>query len=159
MLLLCVVAVFMLFYFDFAPIDFVYDALFANTDTSSLNSITSGRLTHYDKALQIFSNDPIFGSSSQNINLPSIDNFAINILGRYGIIGALLMFPPYLFTLIICIYGIIYQPIERAYPFFAILIIFLTSFTESPFPFGPGTPVICAWFLLGWWYKVSKIRQ
>lgn len=157
MLLSCLVIVVILFYLNLIPLNFIYDSLFANTDTSNLDSISSGRLTHFDRALQVFYNDPILGSSSQNIHLHSIDNFIINILGRYGIIGGLLMFPPYILAVVICIHGIRHNSFQELYPFFALLIIMLTSFTESPFPFGPGTPVICAWFLLGWWFKASTL--
>lgn len=156
--LLCIILISTLFYFDIIPYNFIYDSLFANTDTSSLDSISSGRLSHYDLALQVFFNDPIFGSTSQNVHLPSIDNFVINILGRYGLNGALLMFPPYILAWIVCLHGIVRQPVQNSYPFFSLLIICLVSFTESPFPFGPGTPVVCAWFLLGWWYKSSKLK-
>lgn len=145
--------------FNLIPIDYIYASLFANTDTSSIDSITSGRIGYYNMALQIFYNDPIFGNSSQNLYLPSIDNFIINILGRYGINGAILIFPPYILAWIICLHGLLRSPIQDSYPFFALLIICLTSFTESPFPFGPGTPIICAWFLLGWWYKSSKLNN
>lgn len=158
-LLFCVTIAILLYVSGTIPVDFIYDALFANTDTSDLNSITSGRLTHFDRALKVFYNDPILGSSSQKINLPSIDNFIINVLGRYGIIGALLMFPPYIFAFVICAYGIIYKSAHESYPFFALLLLLFTSFTECPFPFGPGTPVICAWFLLGWTYKASQLKK
>lgn len=141
------------------PIDYIYDALFSNTDTSDLDSVTSGRLTIFKRALNVFYNDPLLGSSSQNINLPSIDNYIINVLGRCGIIGALLMFPPYIFTFILCAYGILNKSADELYPYFSLLIILLTSFTECPFPFGPGTPVICAWFLLGWSYKASQLKK
>lgn len=158
MLLSCIAIISILLYFNIIPCGFIYDSLFANTDTSSLDSVSSGRITHFNRALQVFLNDPILGSSSQNIHLPSIDNFIINILGRYGLIGGLLMFPPYILAFVICVYGILHNSMQNSYPFFALLIILLTSFTESPFPFGPGTPVICAWFLLGWWCKASKLE-
>lgn len=143
---------------DAIPIDYINDALFKNTDTSDLNSVTSGRIDIYKRALSVFYNDPLLGNSSQNINLYSIDNYIINVLGSYGIIGALLMFPPYILTFIICAYGILYKSTNGLYSYFCLLIILLTSFTEGPYPFGPGTPVICAWFLLGWTYKASQLE-
>lgn len=142
---------------DLIPFDFIYDSLFANKG-DSLDSVTSGRFTTYDYGLNIFAESPILGNAVLGRHLPPIDNFVMSILTYYGLVGALLMFPPYLFIWSICIRGLLKSSSSNLYPFLPLFLICMTSFTEGPYPFGPGTPVICAWLLLGWWYKRKKIE-
>lgn len=144
---------------DLLPFEFIYDSLFANKDTSSLDSVMSGRLSTYDKGMKVFSESPILGNALLRRHLPPIDNFIISNLSYNGIIGAILMFPPYIFTWAICLKGMLKRSATDLYPFLALFLICITSFTEGSYPFGPGTPVVCAWFLLGWIYKSSLLRN
>lgn len=143
--------------FDILPIGYIYDSLFANKDVSSLDSVTSGRLSTYDKGLQVFNECPMLGNAIIKRSLPPIDNFIIGHLSFYGILGLLLVLPAYLFTWYICLTGVIKNKIEDLPPFFLLFLLCMTSFTEGPYPFGPGTPVFCAWFMYGWWSKKEKM--
>lgn len=141
------------------PIEFIYNSLFANKDVNSLDSVTSGRLTTYEHGLRIFSESPFLGNATLRKPLPPIDNFIISNLAYYGIVGAILMFPPYIMAWGICLKGLLQKSLPDLYPFFILFLICMTSFTEGPYPFGPGTPVVCAWFMLGWWYKYNQLKE
>lgn len=141
------------------PIEFIYNSLFANKNISNLDSVTSGRLNTYKYGLRIFSESPFLGNAILGKKLPPIDNFIISNLTYNGIVGAILMFPPYILTWIICLKGLAQKNITDLYPFLILFLICMTSFTEGPYPFGPGTPVVCAWFMLGWWYKSNQLKN
>lgn len=158
-LLGCIILVSLIGWLDFGITDFIYNSLFANKDVSSLDSITSGRLSTYESGLQAFYENPFLGNSILRRHLPPIDNFIISNLAYNGIVGALLMFPPYIITWYICLKGLFTKSVSNLYPFLTLFLICMTSFTEGPYPFGPGTPVVCAWFLLGWWYKSNQLES
>lgn len=141
------------------PIGFIYDSLFSNKDVDSIDSITSGRLSTYERGMQIFSESPFLGNAALGKHLPPIDNFIVSNLTYYGIAGAILMFPPYIIAWITCVKGLFRSTASDLYPYLILFLICMTSFTEGPYPFGPGTPVVCAWFILGWWYKNNKITE
>lgn len=145
----------LIYIFDIIVIDYIYNSLFTNTNISSLNSVTSGRLRTYEIGLQVFNQCPLLGNALLNKHLPVIDNFIIYQLSNYGMMGLLLLLPAYLFVWYICISGIIKSKIEDLLPYLLLLILCMISFTESPFPFGPGSSVFCAWFMYGWWKKRS----
>lgn len=136
-------------------IDFIYDALFRNKDVTDVDDLSSGRTIMFSKAWEIYNNYPLFGNLEANQQLRSVDNFLINILGRYGNIGLLVFFPIYIFVWYVSIKGILKNKVEDAYAYYALLIILTVSLFEAPFPFGPGTPVICAYVLWG----ISQRRQ
>ena len=152
-----IIALSILQYFNISPIDYIYDSLFADKDVNDINSITSGRLNTYQIGLNIFLQNQWFGNSAINEDLPPIDNFVINALSTRGICGAIINFPIYILTWIICLYGIYKKQGKEVYPFIMLLLLCLTSFTETPFPFGPGTPVFFPWFIFGWWVKEKRV--
>lgn len=155
-LLAIIIGLIVTFYFNFTPWEYIYDSLFSNKDTSNLNGITSGRLSTYKIGLDVFSQNLILGNAALGHKLPPIDNFIIGNLTYYGIIGALLMFPPYVYVWYMCMRGLFKNAPSNLYPFLSLFIICMSSFTEGPYPFGPGTPVMCAWFLLGYWTKNNR---
>ena len=155
-MLVITIAMVLVFYLDIIPIDFIYNSLFSNKNINNLDSITSGRLSTYDIGLDIFSRSPIFGNAALGYKLPPIDNFIIVNLTYYGIIGALLVFPPYVYVWYKCLRGLFNNNPSNLYPFLTLFIICMSSFTEGPYPFGPGTPVMCAWFLVGYWTKNNR---
>ena len=99
------------------------------------------------------------GNISVGFELPPIDNFILSQLANYGIVGSLLNFVAYIATWLFCVKGLIKSHIDDLYPFLTLFLLCLVSFTEGPFPFGPGTPVIGTWFLIGWWYRDRKISK
>lgn len=152
-LILFSILLLLIYIFDIIHIDYIYDSLFANKDVSSLDSVTSGRLSTYKKGLQVFNECPLLGNALLNKHLPPIDNFIISQLSHFGMMGLLLLLPAYLFVWYICIFGIIKSRIDDLLPYLLLFIICMISFTEGPFPFGPGSAVFCAWFMYGWWKK------
>lgn len=148
-----------IYVYDLIPCDFIYSSLFENKDTSDANDISSGRLAMFEKAMTIFRQDPLLANARTGPQLQSVDNFVVNCLGRYGMFGALLMFPPYLFVWVVSLRGIWKEQVNNLYPYLALFLLCIISLTEGSFPFGPGTPVVCAWFLLGWNWKKQKIEH
>ncbi len=144
---------------DINLLDYIYDSLFANKDINSVDSITSGRLNTYQIGLSVFQESPLLGNVLLDRNLPPIDNFIIGHMSFYGIIGLGLVLPAYLFVWYVLLRGLYRNSIDESYPFMLLFIICMSSFTEGPYPFGPGTPVICAWFMLGWWYKTHMLNK
>lgn len=137
--------------------DYLYDSLFANKDVNSIDDITSGRLSTYEQGLRVFYENELLGNSILNYNLPPIDNFVISNLVYYGLLGSLLVIPIYIYIWSITVIGMIKNKGESLLPFLLMFILCITSFTEGPYPFGPGTPVIFGWFILGWYYKNREV--
>lgn len=135
---------------------YIYDAIFAGKGANNVNSITSGRIHLFKYAWEFFTLNPLFGNLQQDRALPPIDNFILSQLTWYGIVGALWNLVAYIIVWMICIRGLFKSSIKCTYIFLTLLLLCITSITEGPFPFGPGTPVICSWTLLGWWYRGSK---
>ena len=156
---LIITALLTIYIFNLSPIDFLYDSLFANKDVNDVNSITSGRLSTYQIGMDVFGENPWFGNSAVNKDLPPIDNFLISTLSTNGICGALINFPIYIITWIVCIWGICKQQGKELYPFILLLLLCLTSITEAPFPYGPGTSVFFSWFFFGWHIKEKEIQK
>lgn len=132
---------------------YLYDAVFAGKDADDVNSVTSGRIDLFKSAWEFIKLNPLLGNLSLGRSLPPIDNFILSQLASFGIVGALWNIVAYIIVWIICVKGVFHSPIKYTYIFLALLLLCITSITEGPFPFGPGTPVICCWTLLGWWYK------
>ena len=150
----CLVTAITLFDFDFSS--YAYEALFAGKDTDDYNSVTSGRIGLFQLGWETFKENQMFGNMQLEKRLPPIDNFVLYQLASYGLVGAFWNIVAYLLVWTISIKGIICSPVKKSYPFYALFLLCLVSITEGPFPFGPGTPVICSWFLLGWWYRSAK---
>lgn len=136
--------------------DYLYNSLFANKDINSIDDITSGRLSTYEQGLRVFYENELLGNSILNYNLPPIDNFVISNLVHYGFLGSLLVIPIYIYIWYITVIGMIKNRGGSLLPFLLMFILCITSFTEGPYPFGPGTPVIFGWFILGWYYRNSE---
>lgn len=147
--------IFVLMGLDLLPMDFVYDSMFKNKSADNFNELSSGRGYMFELALSIFEEHPLGGTLGTGIKLKSVDNFLINQIGRYGWIGIITNVPFYIFIWYITIKGLINTSIEQMYPFLALLILCIVSLTEAPFPFGPGTPCVCAYVLLGFYYNPS----
>lgn len=139
--------------------EYIYDALFASKDTNDLNSVTSGRLDLFQFGWDFFRRHSTLGNISVGYEMPPIDNFILSQLANHGIVGSLFNFVAYITTWLFCIKGLIKSQIDDLYPFLTLFLLCLVSFTEGPFPFGPGTPVIATWFLIGWWYRNQKVSK
>lgn len=144
---------FCIFYFNIISFDYIYSSFFENKDVSDLNSVSSGRLDLYQIGLSSFYKDFVFGNISIGASLPTLDNYIINVLSRYGFVGGLLLFPIYFYLWVICFRGLKRVPFNKVYPFVCLLLLLIVSLFESTYPFGPGTPVICAFYLLGIHFK------
>lgn len=135
------------------PIDFIYDSMLKNKSADNFNELSSGRGYMFELALSIFEEHPLGGTLGTDIKLQSVDNFLINQIGRYGWIGIITNVPFYIYIWYITVRGLIKTSIRRLYPFLTLLILCTVSLTEAPFPFGPGTPCVCAYVLLGFYYN------
>jgi len=146
---LAVVLVIIAKYFGFDILQYTYDSFFANKDVTDVDSISSGRISSFDKAISIFEADFIAGNLSQNASLVFVDNYFLNILFKYGIIGAVLCFPIYIALWIISLKGVLFNPVDKSSPYYCLFFLCIVSLFESSYPFGPGTSVVCTYMLWG----------
>lgn len=147
--MLAIISVVALYCFDIISFDLIYDSMFSNKDVSNMDSLSSGRTIMFERAMAIFNEHELGGNMAAHETLYTIDNFIINILGRYGLIGAITNFPFYILIWYITFKGLYKSDVTDLLPYCALLILCIVSLTEAPFPFGPGTPCICAYVLLG----------
>lgn len=145
-----------LFFADFLPIDLLYNSMFENKKVGNIDDFSSGRTVMYRLALSYFDQNPLAGNMATNEILRSVDNYVINLIGRYGFIGIISGIPPYLFVWWITLKGLFKSDIKDILPYAALLILCIVSLTEAPFPFGPGTPCVCAYVLLGLFINYSE---
>ena len=132
------------------PINYIIQSFTENTDTTDLESFSSGRTYMYSKAIEIYSNDVIGGNLSQNIKLLTVDNFVLSLSARTGIWGMIIYMPIYFYLWVISIKNIITNKnTNSTLPYYCIFILLVVSFFEASYPFGPGTAIFISYFLLG----------
>lgn len=147
--IIAIVSVIALYCLDIISFDIIYDSMFSNKDVFNMDSLSSGRTIMFERAMTIFNEHELGGNMAAHEILRSVDNYVINMLGRYGLIGAITNFPFYIFIWYITLCGLYKNDVRDLLPYCALLILLIVSLTEAPYPFGPGTPCVCAYVLLG----------
>lgn len=140
------------------PENYGYDAIFAGRDATDANSVTSGRINQVSHAWRVFNENQLLGCCGSGMGKSMlVDNYVMAVLANYGLFGALLVFPAYLIAIVFCFWELLKTRVEDSYGLLILFGLLITSISEGSYPFGPGTPVMCGYFLLGWWYKSTKI--
>lgn len=137
----------------------IYQALFANYDTNSIESVSAGRVDVYLKGLEFLTNNPL-GGSLQGIYVTDsyIHNYLLFNIVNYGVIISLPLVFTYFYYLLISLRAIKKNTFQSydCIPLMMI-IIFISSLFEYTFPFGPGTAIIFPFLFLG--VYLNRIRS
>lgn len=123
--------------------------LFANRDSSDLNSLSSGRFDQMDKCIDLFLSSPLIGIGNKYF-----DCFPVIILTQYGIFGAVIIFT-FLRKRIKECYCLLDKTNKLDLCAFLLMITYLLDclFEAQP-PFGPGVKCLPLWMV--WGIMLSK---
>ena len=154
---LCIIAIVLVLNSD-VMLKYVYKA-FVSTDrqSRSLDSFTSGRLTYFKQAWELFVEHPVVGTGHHRV-----DNLYLCVLSDVGLIG----FIPIMILWVSRITSNVLAFIKNKTPFTACVLCltvfyFGESFAEAYPPFGPGVCafmfwVICAFVDVRNFYSIDK---
>lgn len=137
----------------------IYLALFSGFNTEDINSISSGRLEDYYKAILYIINNPLLGKLSRNEYIGYIPhNYIINKILNYGIILSVMHIVLYFYLFYI---GKSIWKIKSKNKFFelvlySIIYCLILSITEYEMPYGPGTSMFMLWILIGYYFKLKR---
>ena len=129
----------------------VVNILFANRDASSASSLSSGRSELIMKALEIVSDNYIFG-----IGYKYLDCMPISILLQYGGIG-LIIVATFLLILAVKVLNLNRNTSINMASFLIFWSFIINSLFEAYPPFGPGVKCFPLWMLLGFAFAKKKI--
>lgn len=118
---------------------------FAGRSSSTVDELSSGRITQICEGLQVFFDNPIFGVGYRR----TLDCFFVSILANYGI-----MCYPLLFLALYPLYWGGYNFKHNREPIclcfiFIVLNMEIFAFFEELAPFGPGTRCYILWLMWG----------
>ena len=130
----------------------VVNILFANRDASSASSLSSGRSELIMKALEIVSDNYIFG-----IGYKYLDCMPISILLQYGGIG-LIIVATFLLILAVKVLNLNRNTSINMASFLIFWSFIINSLFEAYPPFGPGVKCFPLWMLLGFAFAKKKIE-
>ena len=123
---------------------FLDDIIYAGRDSSNIDTVSSGRISQIKQGLQIFRQNPIFGTGSHK----TTDMFYVSALVNYG----LLSWP----LLVMAIYPVVWsiKKLKKGdiyiVAFFTVATsIFFISLLEEVAPFGPGVRCYILWLMFG----------
>ncbi len=121
---------------------------------SNLDAFSSGRLTYYTRALELFIDNWLFGVKDYYV-----DNFFINTLTALGVVGGLPVIAIWIYRLNLNM-GFRKSSDNRIKYIVMILTYFylIESLLEAYPPFGPGTCSFMFWFLCGLADKEKRNR-
>lgn len=148
--------VFILLYLCFGDTIFeiINASMFANYDTSDIDSITTGRYGRIEQSLKSIGRNLFFGASMNYIDQGIVfsDSYApvhvyvlLKVL-RYGIFGGISFIMAYCCVLY-C--GWKSYKMNHTVVFLCLLVAILTSLMEYSSPFGPSTSYVLCYMLLG----------
>ena len=127
---------------------FVYGILFGGRKTTSLDSISSGRVARIGDAWRLFIENPWIGIGRSSV----IDCFFVSALTKYGMtVGTIMIF--------MAVYPLLWgrqhlntnKDSQLFWVFLLCEIVYLIGgFFEENSPFGPGVRCYILWFLFGY---------
>lgn len=118
--------------------------LFANRDSSDLNSLSSGRVEQLETCVDLFVSSPIIGIGNKYF-----DCFPIIILTQYGIMGAIIVFVFIGNRMKECLYKLDTNKQLDLCAFLLMMTYMLDSLFEAQPPFGPGAKCFPLWMIWG----------
>ncbi len=134
-------------YFDIL----VNNIMLNNHDFGNVDKLSSGRLHLMAEAIDNFKGHELFG-----VGMYYVDNFPLNVLVQYGIVGATLV---YILVLFVSIRIAFRLKLESRYGMAAELLFVLTvmnAMFEAYPPFGPGVKCFLMWLLFGFCLSDNK---
>lgn len=137
-----------------APIGgFIFDSFTANYDITDVGSLSAGRTEGFQEGWHYFLQSPILGELVANepfVGTPH--NYALNVLVRLGLVGALPLIAFHMYLWAIALRG---AASRTRMPGIAELASYLLLFSlivaqfEYTYPFGPGVSQVMIWLILG----------
>lgn len=118
--------------------------LFANRDSTDLNSLSSGRVEQLETCVDLFVSSPIIGIGNKYF-----DCFPIIILTQYGIMGAIIVFVFIANRIKECVYKLDLNNQLDLCAFLLMMTYMLNSLFEAQPPFGPGVKCFPLWMIWG----------
>lgn len=118
--------------------------LFANRDSTDLNSLSSGRVEQLETCVDLFVSSPIIGIGNKYF-----DCFPIIILTQYGIMGAIIVFVFIANRIKECVYKLDLNDQLDLCAFLLMMTYMLNSLFEAQPPFGPGVKCFPLWMIWG----------
>ncbi len=120
--------------------------IFNNRMGSDLNSLSSGRIDHFNIFIEIFKFNPLVGNGGMYL-----ESFPLAILISYGIIGSIFVF---ILSVVPIIIGFIYR---NSYNYIKVrrlmillnIILIINGLFEELSPFGPGVKCYLLWAITG----------
>ena len=132
----------------------LYDSVVGRRDSSDLDDLTSGRITHATKSLAYFLNHPFLGfygsGDSFNQMPPNAHIYLLYRLTKWGILGAIPFIALYLSVFKIMIRSFRSKDLMLAG---LLLLAIIESFSEYAPPFGPGSCFIVAFIFVGYYLR------
>lgn len=132
----------------------IVDILMNGKDITDIDSITSGRMSHWEIFAELFPSYRYLGNGGYYL-----ESFPLALLLSFGIIGAIPVFAFMISPLISSIKGLLIGNKDRVLS----LIIFVVSITlmlnglaEEQSPFGPGVKCFVLWFFYGLYYGYNE---
>lgn len=118
--------------------------LFANRDSTDLNSLSSGRVEQLETCVDLFVSSPIIGIGNKYF-----DCFPVIILTQYGIMGAIIVFVFIANRIKECVYKLDLNNQLDLCAFLLMMTYMLNSLFEAQPPFGPGVKCFPLWMIWG----------
>ena len=130
---------------------FINNILFANNDSSNIDTISSGRFSLIYLAIDIFKGSPLIGVTKYYVDFEPLE-----ILTVFGIFGYILSIPSYLAPAFI-----IYKKHKTDYSLYMILVViailmYTNSLFEAYSPYGPGIRAYMLWIFVGIVYLLPE---
>lgn len=130
---------------------YIYDSLFQNVESD----VTTGRMERNAVAISFIENNLFMGRLVNQENFAWIHNYALRVLAEYGLWGGLVYIYIYLYVIVEVLRSVMSRGLFNLQSIggFVMLPPIMLSFVEPLFPYGPGTSVFFAYFVLGYSFK------
>ena len=122
---------------------------------SSLDTLSSGRITHYQIFLDMFPRYVLFGTGGTYL-----ESFPLAAILSFGLVGSFPLLLLALAPLIYCAKPRLGEGLSllRAMVLFIWIGSIVNSFFEELAPFGPGSSYYFLWLLTGFWLALTQER-
>lgn len=142
----------------------LYDSFVANRDVYDLESLSSGRVSRTQEAIQMINNNLFFGASANSRDSAFVfsdfyhvvHNYILLKLVRYGILGGIAFICTYFIVLRLC--WIAYKK-KDLLALSCLMLAIVTSLTEYCAPFGPGTAFVMCYMTVGLMLQPKKMHD
>jgi len=125
---------------------FIDEIVFNNRVGGGINEISSGRLEHFERFVELFTESPIIGNGAVRI-----ESFPLSVLAGFGVIAGSVIIYFSISPLITCIRKLLNKEYSTMLNvlFIFTLISLSNSLFEEQAPFGPGVKCFFLWVVYG----------